>query len=382
MDVIFVASWYPSKLHATNGNFIEQHARAVFLAGGNVRVVHMAFSNRVLIPQISTSTQNNIPVYHLLIPRILENSKTTKQLLFKKLIARLDSDGFNPKIVHGHVVFPAGELALYLSNHYNTPLVYTEHWSGYKTVNADRFTEKVQRLTKKVLRNTDLILPVSYDLGESMRAKGFHGNYAVVNNTVDTSVFYPRKRAQNNVFQFLHVSNFDPTAKNTEGIIRGFLNGDFKNARLTIAGDGDIARLKSFMQSLGRDVSNIELIGALGYGGVADLMRGSDCFVLFSNFENLPCVIAESHCCGLPVLATRVGGVPEMIDSENGMLIPPGDESEVVVGMRKMIEKRAAFNSAKIAEVAAQRYSLLTIGEQFMNHYRALMTDASSNYQA
>lgn len=373
MDVIFVASWYPSKLHATTGNFIEQHARAVAEAGGNVRVVHMTFSNRILVPQIKESNQNNIPVYHLLIPRLLENSKTTKQILFKKLVSQFDTTDFNPEIVHGHVVFPAGELALFVSNHYKVPLVYTEHWSGYKPENADRFTDKVKGLTKEVLQKTNLILPVSHDLGENMKAKGFLGNYAVVNNTVDTSIFYQEQRKQNEIFRFLHVSNFEPKAKNTEGIVRGFLNGDFENAHLTIAGDGDIEGLRTFMKTLNRDVSNVELIGALDYNGVADLMRSSDCFILFSNFENLPCVIAEAHCCGLPVLATEVGGIPEMINSENGLLIAPGNEIQLIAGMRKMIEKRNFFNSMEIAEKAAKRYSLITIGEQFLDHYRALI---------
>ena len=379
MDVIFVASWYPSKLHATNGNFVQQHALAVTEAGVNVRVVHMAFSNRILVPQIKESKEKDILGYHILIPRILENSKTTKHILFKKLISQFDASDFKPNIVHGHVVFPAGELALFLSEHYKAPLVYTEHWSGYKPVNAERFTEKVGSLTKEVLQNTDLILPVSHDLGENMKAKGFAGNYAVVNNTVDTSVFYPRKRKQDEIFRFLHVSNFEPRAKNTEGIVRAFTNGAFDNTRLIIAGDGDLDELRSFIKSLNCYVGNIEVIGALDYNGVAELMRNSDCFVLFSNFENLPCVIAESHCCGLPVLATKVGGIPEMINPENGLLIAAGDETGLIAGMQEMIEKRGSFNSPEIAEKAAERYCLLTIGEQFLAHYNELLSKGKMN---
>src|SRR5690554_1376813 len=289
MDVIFVASWYPSKLHATNGNFIEQHARAVTKAGGNVRVVHMAYSNRILMPQVEMKIQNEIRVYHMLIPRVLENSMTAKGILFKKLVSRFDASDFHPKIVHGHVVYPAGELALFLSKHFQVPLVFTEHWSGYKSINADRFTKNIKRLTEEVLQNTDLIMPVSHDLGESMKAKGFRGNYAVVNNTVNTKIFYPSDRQRNEKFQFLHISNFEPRAKNTEGIIRAFVRGNFKNATLTIAGDGDLEKLKGYAKSLDGDSSQIIFHGALEYSEVADLMRSSDCFVLFSNFENLPC---------------------------------------------------------------------------------------------
>ena len=50
-------------------------------------------------------------------------------------------------------------------------------------------------------------------------------------------------------------------------------------------------------------------------------MQQAHSFVLNSNIENAPCVISEALCCGLPVIATRVGGVPEMVDKFNGILV-------------------------------------------------------------
>ena len=374
MNILFVASWYPFNLNPKNGNFIEQHAHAVQSVGCNVRVAHLVYSNRILVPEIKFVIQNEIPVYHLLIPRLLKNSDRVHALMYNRLISKIDDSGFTPEIIHGHVVYPAGRLALFLKNHYGVPMVYTEHWSGYKAVNSELFTDDVAAMTTDVLRNTDLILPVSEDLGKNIVAKGFSGNYAVVNNTVNTAVFYSVKRDESEVFRFLHISNFEPRAKNTEGIIRAFITGRFENASLTIAGDGDIEKIRDYAKSLATDISQIDFIGSLDYTEVADLMRSSDCFVLFSNFENLPCVIAESHCCGLPVLATNVGGIPEMIDYSNGILVPSGNESELITGMKSMIENRNRFNLPEIAEKAAERYSLLTIGNQFLGHYRNLLS--------
>lgn len=372
MNILFVASWYPSKLNPKNGNFIEQHALAVQTTECNVRVAHLIYSNRILVPEIKFELQNEIPVYHVQIPRLLKNSERVKGFMFNRLISRLNEVGFDPDIIHGHVVYPAGELALFLKKQYEAPLVYTEHWSGYKAVNSDLFTEEVAAMTTEVLENTDLILPVSDDLGKNMIAKDFQRNYWVVNNTVNTSVFYPEKRDQSEVFRFLHISNFEPRAKNTEGIIRAFIHGGFEGATLTIAGDGDIDKMQEYAKSLDADISQINFIGSLDYEEVADLMRSSDCFVLFSNFENLPCVIAESHCCGLPVLATNVGGIPEMINETNGIMISASDESKLIAGMQIMIDNRNRFSRIEIANVASQRYSFDAIGREFCKHYAAL----------
>lgn len=373
MDVLFVTSWYPSTVSVKNGNFIEQHALALKSTGCNVVVVHVWYSNRTLIPGIKSVIQNDIPVHFISMPKVLKNSVKSHEKIFKKLISMLNNDGFKPEIIHGHVVFPAGRLALYLKNHYSVPLVYTEHWSGYKPENTHLFTEEVTTLTTEVLGNTDLILPVSHDLAKTMAGKGFTGNYAVVNNTVNTSVFYLTQRDRSEKFRFLHVSNFEPRSKNTEGIIRAFVNGKFENATLTIAGDGDLDKLRAFAKSLDGDISQIVFIGRQEYAEVADLMRKSDCFILFSNFENLPCVIAESHCCGLPVLATKVGGIPEMIDASNGVLIPAGDEEKLIAQMRELIAHRISFNQSEIAEKASMRYSYETIGMELRKHYDSLL---------
>lgn len=373
MNVLFVTSWYPSKLQPTNGNFVEQHARAVASVGCNVKVVHLIFSNRVLLPQIELKTQSGVPVYHLFVPKLIGKSEKLKKRVFKQLTGKLEEASFTPDIIHGHVVFPAGQLALFLRDYFAVPLVYTEHWSGYKAVNSKLFTDEVAAMTKDVLSGSELIFPVSHELAETMKQKGFKGNYAIVNNTVDTGIFYPKEKEDSGEFNFLHVSNFHPRAKNTEGIIRAFVNADFKNATLTIAGDGDLEKLIESSKSENLDLSRITFLGSMDYLGVAELMHKSDCFVMFSNYENLPCVIAESHCCGRPVIATEVGGIPEMIDESNGLLIPADDENALIGAMQTVIEEKRKFDGMEISRLASERYSLEAIGKQFQKHYEEVI---------
>lgn len=374
MNVLFVASWYPSKWHDTNGNFIEQHARAVQEVGVNVRVVHIIFSNRILLPHISTEIRNGIKVNHVAIPRVLRHKASVKNRVFEKLVAQLENETFTPEIIHGHVVYPGGELALFLAEHFQIPLVYTEHWSGYKPINSDKFTPEVAALTRQVLDRTKLIMPVSNELGENMRNRGFSGDYYVVNNTVNTDIFRFRQRPKNAMFQFLHVSNFEAAAKNVEGMMRAFLNAGIPNAHLTVAGDGDPRPLVKFLNSQSSDVSGITLKGKMDYDEVARHMQMSDCFLLFSNYENLPCVIAEAHCCGIPVLATHVGGIPEMVHMGNGVLVAPGNEDELQSAMREMVARANSFNKRKIRDEAVDRYSYKVIGTEFLTCYNRVLS--------
>jgi glycosyltransferase involved in cell wall biosynthesis len=99
-------------------------------------------------------------------------------------------------------------------------------------------------------------------------------------------------------------------------------------------------------------------------------MRDGDGLVLFSDYENLPCVVAEAMACGLPVIATRVGGVPEQVFPGSGLLIEPRDEEGLQRAMAEMIDHAGRFDRAAIREFAEREYSLAAVGRRFLQLYR------------
>jgi len=70
---------------------------------------------------------------------------------------------------------------------------------------------------------------------------------------------------------------------------------------------------------------------------VAQLLASSDIFVLASRFEGLPISILEAMRAGLPVVATNVGGVRELVDDQTGILVPAGDPSSLAAAIRELI---------------------------------------------
>ncbi len=372
MKVLFATSWFPSKLNPTNGNFVERHLHAVKSAGHEVAVVHVEYSHKVLFPSIDKREIDGSKIYQLYMPRLFNKNRRLRQSWYTKFFRALAKDGFSPEIIHGHVFFPIAELVGLAANRFQVPVAFTEHWSGYREVNLDRYTLEVKSLIELAVAHTNIILPVSHDLEKIMRMKGLDGNYHIVNNAVDTNIFslvvLPKRQ-----FTFLHISNFDTRSKNTEGIIRAFSKLNIHDCRLVIAGDGDLSRLERFMLENAINLDNIELKGTLTYEEVASEMNQSDCHVLFSNFENLPCVISESHCSGVPVIATSVGGIPEMVDATNGILIEAKDETALEKAMEKMISGVDDYSPIGIAKVAASRYGYEAIGDAFTQVYLNLL---------
>jgi len=96
--------------------------------------------------------------------------------------------------------------------------------------------------------------------------------------------------------------------------------------RLVVAGDGpDRHALERQAHELGV-AARVRFLGSVGREDVLRLFRAADASVLPSAWENLPHTVVEALAVGCPVIATRVGGVPEVIrDGENGLLVPPGD---------------------------------------------------------
>jgi glycosyltransferase involved in cell wall biosynthesis len=95
---------------------------------------------------------------------------------------------------------------------------------------------------------------------------------------------------------------------------------------LVIAGDGpERASLQHRASELGLD-GRVRFLGSVPRDTVLRLFRSADASVLSSRWENFPHTVVESLAVGCPVIATAVGGVPEVVkDGVNGLLVPPGD---------------------------------------------------------
>lgn len=126
---------------------------------------------------------------------------------------------------------------------------------------------------------------------------------------------------------------------------------------LVIVGDGpDRAPLEWHSAALGLG-DRVRFLGSRPRDDVLRMLSAVDVAVLSSRWENFPHLVVEALAVGTPVIATAVGGVPEVIrDGENGLLVPAGDAEALAVAIRRLLEEdglRDRLAAAAAPSVAA-----------------------------
>ena len=145
------------------------------------------------------------------------------------------------------------------------------------------------------------------------------------------------------------------------------------------AGEGadSIADYRSLAGSLGLN-KRIRFLGPAGVPEVVQAMHAADVFVLFSRYENLPCVLLEAWMTGLPALVTDVGGVGEHlgVHPELGALLNAGDQQGLAHALVHWCGLKASGkmpSGLSIAGYAQERFTPAAVGRAYVEAYRAVL---------
>jgi glycosyltransferase involved in cell wall biosynthesis len=118
-----------------------------------------------------------------------------------------------------------------------------------------------------------------------------------------------------------------------------------KKVHITVVGEGEQNEHLDRYARAHPELS-IELIGSLPRKQIFDVLEQSDIFVFLSDWEGFPMTILEAMSVGLPIIASDVGGVGEMVNSENGILLPDNDVQSVQRAIERLVEDTALRESA------------------------------------
>ncbi len=109
-------------------------------------------------------------------------------------------------------------------------------------------------------------------------------------------------------------------------------------AKLVLAGNGDVEMAQQLVRELGLE-EQVTVFSWISPAQRDELLANADAFVLPSYNEGLPMSMLEAMAWGLPAIVTPVGGIPEVIaDKQNGLLVQPGNQQELVQAMQSLIE--------------------------------------------
>jgi len=273
---------------------------------------------------------------------------------------------FAPDLVFGCFLYPEGYAALKIGQALALPVVAMSIGSD-----INRIGDPISAMqTRTVLREADFLLTVSGDLRNKAVAMGAPAEKtrAVVNGC-DLSVFRVRDR-----LEARRKLDIDPSAEAVVYIGRmdvkkglrelveaaASLRPERANLRVYLVGEGpDRPLIESAIQTNSAG-SYIHALPKCSFDEVAVWMAAADLVTLPSYMEGCPNVVLEALACGRPVVATSVGGIPEILSGDCGELVPPRDSGALAQALASVLERSweaeiiSAHNSRSWDTVASE----------------------------
>lgn len=378
MNILHLLSWFPTPDDPTLGNFcvrmidaLPKECHSVILSVCDGKNMKKSFE----VKEIEGAHHTHVQIY-IRPPKINAIRKLKMLRMYQYGLRYIKKRFFKPDLIHLHVAYPLGQVALLWKKLHGYKYVMTEHWTIYQPQNKDVLVGRLKKKIVKTANNAELIMPVSLDLQQCMEGHGVHNNFKVIYNLVNTSLFRLGEAKTEKTKHILHISTLRDEAKNFSGILRTIerLRQERDDFELHVIHDYDTPEFKAFVKEHNLEDCVI-FHGKKTSAEVAEAYRQADFFVLFSNFENLPCVIVEAFASGVPVLSTAVGGIAEIVSPERGILIPQGDEDALLQGMNQMLDHSSEYDRQAIRAYATSTFAANTIGNQIFEEYTRILSD-------
>ena len=384
--ILFLPKWYPNKFDILDGNFIENHAKAIAqFCDVAVIFVHsdLELDQSYVIEKKKTFDIPEIKVYFKkpnLTIGILNKIITFYRYAKAQRLGYIEYKKANPTpdLCHIHVMGRTAPLAMYLKWKKNIPFLISEHWSGYHKISGVYKGFFKKWATKFTVKRAVAVTAVSEDLAKAMQSHHLKSNYTIIPNVIDTSVFIPIEKNTTDKKRFIHISNLSKVPKNLHSIINNLSDvaETHKNFEFVLIGYGEEEEemLELIEHSNIRKLTSFK--GKMTKEEVAKELALSDAMLLFSLYENQPCVMLESFSTGCPVIVPNVGGIAEIMNEKLGILVESRNNTQFKQAVIDILDNKKTFDRSSIRTYAENNFSEPIVGKQFFDLYKTILQGA------
>ena len=305
---------------------------------------------------------------------VVDNGKVVKLFIFFRaififLVWMLFHNEIEIVHVHGAsgLSFWRKSLFINMAKLFKKKIVLHMHGGGFADFSKDH---------KKSVRNTldkcDAVIALSEYWKDFFEEEFDYHKVTVVKNVIAKPIFSKQDRKQFTLL-FLGLIGSNKGIYDLLDVIdthQEEFRGDFI---LKVGGNGEVEKLQELIAKKGiSDIVNYE--GWVSGDKKADLLNGADVYVLPSYKEGLPISILEAMSYSLPVISTRVGGIPEIIiNGKNGFLINPGDKEalyESIIKLKNSEELR--IKMGELSKPIVQEHLPIYVESQLKQLYNSL----------
>ena len=251
---------------------------------------------------------------------------------------------FRPDLIYATWAYPDGWAGVELGRRAGLPVIVKIHGSDILTLT--QFPARLKQTTN-ALRRADGVVTVSQDLADRVVALGANpSRVRVVINGVDGDRFHPGSRLDARrrlgldpaAPLLLAIGNLEPI-KGFDVLIQACdrLARDGARFVCNLIGQGSQRAALKRQIAAADCADRVHLLGAKSHDELPDWYRAADLVVLPSRSEGVPNVLLEAGACGVPFVASAVGGIPEIAPAETSRLVPPNDPDRLAAAITEML---------------------------------------------
>ena len=203
-------------------------------------------------------------------------------------------------------------------------------------------------------------------------------NYQIIPNVVDVNLFKPIPH-HNDIPKIVHVSCFEDQSKNISGLLESLKMMKDKGItyKAVLIGEGmDLDAMKQKANAMELN-DCVRFTGLLQGQDLVNELATGDFFVLSSNYETGGIVLLEAMACGLPIVATRVGAIPEIINESNGFLVPAKDAEALAEAMEQLCHTYNNYNPKELRDQVVEHYDIKKVGKMLHEWYLWIASQSS-----
>ncbi len=370
--------WFPNARDHADGNFIEKHIECISREV-NCRVIFVKGMKYAPADKIQRFKKHNSLEYEY---RYFELKSGPFSFLFNiflylklqfKAFSEIKQEYGMPSLCHAHVAGRSCLLPYYLKLRYNIPLIISEHWSGYYK-DSGKMTVTRKIMAKFFLKRANAVTAVSKSLADAIKRNVGEINIDVVANVVDKVFLSGRLIQETEKPNIIHISNFIKEIKRTDQIIEVSeeLMKEGLKFNLILIGDG--SERKHLEENVSRSEllgQNVKFTGDIDQSDIAEYFKHATACVSFSKFETQSIVLLESISMGIPIIAPRVGGIPEHCE-DKGILFNADSREEFKDAIRLIITEGYAGDRSKWRDYCLENFSCEKIALKFVDLYLKL----------
>lgn len=282
---------------------------------------------------------------------------------------------YKVQLVHVHSAsygsFYRKSIIIRLCKILNTKVILHTHGAGFKDF-YNGLSNFKKKYVEKTLKMPYKIIVLSNSWKEFYGTLTSKEKIEVVYNSVDVPEYIQRENNVNVTGLFLgRIGKRKGVYDLIEAIKKLKLKG--VNFKILIAGDGEIEEAKKIVQQ--EDINNyIEILGWIDKKQATNYLKECDFYILPSYNEGLPMSVLEAMSYSLPVITTKVGGIPEVVNNENGILIEPGNIEQLANAIKNIVVDAELRNKLgkQAHETIQEKFNMENFIEKIDQMYRLI----------